>query len=219
MSHLLPQWLQDYRAEWLAADVVAGLTIVALLVPEGMAYAQLAGMPPETAFYAAPVALVAYALLGSSRQLVVAVSSTVAVVSAATIAEITDAGSEEYIALTAALAVVAGAISLLAGLARLGRLAQFFSESVLTGFVFGLALVIAVKQVPKLLRIESEEGNLFERVADVVANLGEAHGPTIVVGFATIALMVALERWFERVPAALVALIGGIMAGEFLGLA
>ena len=216
---LVPDWLLHYRMAWLSADVVAGLTITALLVPEGMAYAQLAGMPPETAFYAAPVGLLAYALLGSSRQLVVAVSSTVAVVSAATIGEIADAGSDEYLALTAALALVAGAISFLAGLARLGRLAQFFSESVLTGFVFGLALVIAIKQVPKLLRIESEEGNFFERVVDIVANLDQAHGPTLVVGVATIAVMLALERWYERVPAALVALVGGILAGELLDLA
>ncbi|MCP4227617.1 MAG: SulP family inorganic anion transporter [Actinomycetia bacterium] len=219
IHRLVPRWIVSYQLPWLGADVIAGLTVTALLVPEGMAYAQLAGMPPETAFYAAPIGLLAYALLGSSRQLVVAVSSTVAVVSAATISEIADAGSADYIALTAALALVAGVISMLAGLARLGRLAQFFSESVLTGFVFGLALIISVKQVPKILGIEAEEGNFFERLVDIIVEIGDAHIPTVVVGLATIVLMVGLEHWFERIPAALVALLGGILAGELLDLA
>jgi high affinity sulfate transporter 1 len=213
-TRVLPTWLTGYRRSWLSKDVIGGLTVTALLVPEGMAYAQLAGMPPETAFYAAPLALVAYALLGSSRQLVVAVSSTVAIVSAATISELAPGGSAEFIALTAALAIMAGIVSLLAGVARLGRLAQFFSESVLTGFVFGLALIISVKQVPKVLGIEGEEGDFFERLWDILRHLGDAHGPTVVIGLGTIVLMLALERWFERIPAALVALIVGIVIGE-----
>ena len=123
----------------------------AILVPEGMAYAELAGMPPETAFYAAPIALLAYAALGSSRQLVVAVSSAIAIMSAATISGLAAAGSVEYAALTAALAILAGLVSIGAGVLKLGRVAQFFSESVLIGFVFGLALLISIKQIPKLL--------------------------------------------------------------------
>jgi len=104
-----------------------GLTVTAILIPEGMAYAQLAGVPAQVAFYAAPAALLLYAMLGSSRQLVVAVSSAVAITSAATISELAPAGSQEYIALTAALAILAGLISLVAGLMRMGRIAQLFS--------------------------------------------------------------------------------------------
>jgi SulP family sulfate permease len=212
-------WLRGYKKKWLPIDLVAGLTVTALLVPEGMAYAQLAGLPPETAFYAAPVALVAYALLGSSRQLVVAVSATVAVISGSVVGEIADVGSEEFIALSAALAIVAGAISLLAGLFKLGRLAEFFSESVLTGFVFGLALMIAIKQVPKIFRLEPEEGNFFERTWDIVVNLGDAHGTSVVIGLGALAVMLGLERWFERIPAALVVLVGGILVGEIFDVA
>jgi len=147
------QWVPGYERRWLRFDVIAGLTVCGILVPEGMAYAQLAGVPPEYAFYAAPIGLLAYAVLGSSRQLVVAVSSAVAIMSAATISEIATTGSAEYVALTAALAILAGVVSIAFGVLKLGRMAQFFSESVLLGFVFGLALLITVKQIPKILGI------------------------------------------------------------------
>jgi SulP family sulfate permease len=213
------EWLPTYDRRWLRPDLIAGLTVVALLVPEGMAYAQIAGMPPETAFYAAPVGLLAYAVLGTSRQLVVAVSSTVAVLSASTIGLLAPAGSAEYVALTAALAILAGAISILAGVLRIGRLAQFFSESVLVGFVFGLALVIAVKQVPKLLGIEGGGDEFFDRCLVIIRQLPETDVPTAVVGVSSIGLMLLIERRLARLPAALVVLLVGIAASVVFGLA
>ena len=211
-------WLPTYDRAWLRLDLIAGLTVVALLVPEGMAYAQIAGMPPETAFYAAPIGLLAYAILGTSRQLVVAVSSTVAVLSASTIALLAPAGSPEFVTLTAALAILAGALSILAGVFRIGRLAQFFSESVLVGFVFGLALVIAVKQIPKVLGIEGGGEEFFERCLIIIRQLPETDLPTAVVGVASIGLMLLIERRLARVPAALVVLIAGIAASVVFGL-
>lgn len=216
---VVPTWVSEYRRSWLPTDIVAGLTVAALVVPEGIAYAQLAGVPPETAFYAAPIGLVLYALLGSSRQLVVAVSGAVSVLSATIVGQMADGGSEEFIALTAALAIATGLISMAAGLLKLGRIAQFFSESVLTGFIFGLALVIAVKQLPKMLGLEAEEGSFFERLWDVVRHLGDVNGTSALIGVGTLLVMVALEHWFERVPAALVVLIGGIMVGEVFDVA
>jgi len=212
-------WLQTYDRSWLRLDLIAGLTVVALLVPEGMAYAQIAGMPPETAFYAAPIGLVAYAVLGTSRQLVVAVSSTIAVLSASTIGLLAPAGSAEFVALTAALAILAGAISILAGVLRIGRLAQFFSESVLVGFVFGLALVIAVKQVPKVLGIEGGGEEFFDRCLVIIRQLPETDVATAVVGVSSIGLMLLIERRLTRVPAALVVLLVGIAASVVFGLA
>lgn len=153
------QWLPGYKPAWLRLDFIAGLTIMALLVPEGMAYAELAGVPPQTAFYAAPAGLILYAVFGTSRQLVVAVSSVVAVMSASIVGGLVPASSEDYIVMAAALAVLAGFVAVLAGLLRLGHIAQFFSESVLMGFVLGLALVIMIKQVPQLLGLESVHGN------------------------------------------------------------
>ena len=212
-------WISTYDRGWLRLDLIAGLTVVAILVPEGMAYAEIAGMPPETAFYAAPIGLLAYALLGSSRQLVVAVSSTIAVLSASTVGLLAPAGSAEFVALTAALAIVAGAISIVAGVLRAGRLAQFFSESVLVGFVFGLALVIVVKQIPKLLGIEGGGEEFFERCLHIVQQLPQTDVPTAIVGLSSIAVMLVVERRFERIPAALIVLIVGIAASVAFGLA
>ena len=211
-------WVPGYERGWLRLDVIAGLTVCAILVPEGMAYAQLAGMPPETAFYAAPIALLAYAVLGSSRQLVVAVSSAIAIMSAATISGLAPAGSVEYAALTAALAILAGLLSMAAGFLKLGRIAQFFSESVLLGFVFGLALLITIKQIPKLLGIEASGDDAIALLRAIVPLLPETDGLTLAVGLACIAGMVAIERRLPRVPAALVVLIASIAASVAFGL-
>ncbi len=211
-------WIPGYQRAWLRVDVIAGLTVCAILVPEGMAYAELAGMPPETAFYAAPAALLAYAALGSSRQLVVAVSSAIAIMSAATISELAVSGTAEYAALTAALAILAGLVSIAAGVLKLGRIAQFFSESVLLGFVFGLALLISIKQIPKLLGIEAHGESALDLVRDIIPQLRETDLTTLAVGLAGIAALILLERRLPRVPAALVVLLGSIGVSVALGL-
>jgi high affinity sulfate transporter 1 len=211
-------WLPHYNRAWLRPDLIAGLTVVALLVPEGMAYAELAGLPPQTAFYAAPAGLILYAIFGTSRQLVVAVSATIAVMSAATVSGLAPPESMEFIVLSAALAMLAGLVSVVAGLLRFGQIAQFFSESVLTGFVFGLALVIAIKQVPKLFGFEAIEGNFFERLFDIIINLPETHLLTLLVGATSLILMVVLEERFPRVPAALVTMVYGIVAVSIFNL-
>jgi SulP family sulfate permease len=211
-------WLPAYQRAWRRRDLLAGITITALLVPEGMAYAELAGVSPEAAFYAAPPALLMYALFGSSRRLVVVVSSTQAVFSAATVSALAPEGTLQFVTLTSALALTAGVMAIVAGLLRLGRIAQFFSASVLTGFVSGLALVILIGQVPKVLGIEGVSGDFFEQLAGIVRELPDLDVPTTVVGVIAILGMVALERIDERIPAPLVALVGGIVASVALGL-
>jgi high affinity sulfate transporter 1 len=211
-------WVPGYQRGWLPRDFLAGLTVCAILIPEGMAYAQLAGVPPQAAFYAAPIGLLAYAVFGSSRQLVVAVSSAVAIISAATISELAPADSAQYIALTAALAILAGLISIAFGALRLGRIAQFFSESVLTGFVFGLALLITVKQIPKILGIEAHGDTAVALVRDMLPHLKETELLTLAVGACGIAAMLLLQRRLPKVPAALVVLLGSIAVSAALGL-
>ena len=213
LNRLLPilNWLPTYERAWLRGDVLAGLTVLALLIPEGMAYAEIAGMPPQTAFYAAPIGLLMYAIFGTSRQLVVAVSATIATMSAAAVAPLAAAGSPEYAALTAGLAILAGLISVLAGLFKLGRIASFFSESVLAGFVTGLALTIAIKQVPKLFGLESGSGNFWERLYDILIHLDETHLLTLAVSLVSIALLFFLEHSFHKLPAALIVMVLGII--------
>ena len=211
-------WLPNYNRAWLRPDILAGITIVALLVPEGMAYAELAGMPPETSFYAAPAALLLYTIFGTSHQLVVVVSSVQAVMSYLIVSALAPAGTPEFIVLTAALALTAGVVSILAGLLRLGRVAQFFSASVLTGFVSGLAVVIAVKQLPKLFGIEPASGNVWERLYDLFIHLPETHLLTLVIGVSTLVIMLLIEHYLHRLPAALVAMVFGIVVSAVFGL-
>jgi len=212
LNRFLPilSWLPSYERVWLRGDVMAGLTVLALLIPEGMAYAEIAGMPPQTAFYAAPIGLLLYAIFGTSRQLVVAVSAAIATMSAAAIGPLAAAGSPEYAVLTAGLACLAGLIAILAGLFKLGRIAAFFSESVLAGFVTGLALTIAIKQVPKLFGFESGSGNFWERLYDILIHLEETHFLTLAIGLVSIALLLFLEHRFHKLPAALIVMILGI---------
>jgi len=211
-------WLPKYDRSWLRLDLIAGLTVVALLIPEGMAYAQIAGVPPQTAFYAAPIGLLAFAVFGTSRQLVVAVSAIIATMSFATVSLIAAPDTPEFILLTAALAVLAGLIAVIAGLLKLGRVAQFFSESVMVGFITGLALTVMVKQVPKLLGIEGGQGNFWERLYDILIHLPEGHLATLITGVLCLILLIALEHYFHKIPAALVALVFGIVISVAFGL-
>ena len=213
------EWLPKYERTWLGPDLLAGVIIVCLLVPEGMAYAQIAGMPPETAFYIAPPALLLYAVFASSNKLVVVVSATQAALSAAAVAALVPPGTADYAELTAALAALVGVITVTAGLLRLGLIAQFFSPSVLVGFVSGLALVIAIKQVPKILGIDSGEGDFWERLWDILIHLGETDATTLAVGLIAIGVMVGVERFAHRLPAALLALVVGIAISRLFDLA
>jgi high affinity sulfate transporter 1 len=183
-----------------------------------MAYAEIAGMPPQTAFYAAPIGLLAFAIFGTSRQLVVAVSAIIATMSFATVSLIAAPETPEFILLTAALAILAGLISIAAGFLKLGRVAQFFSESVMVGFITGLALMVMIKQVPKLLGIEGGHGNFWERLYEIILHLSETHLPTLVTGVLCLILLIALEHYFHKVPAALVALVFGILISVAFGL-
>ncbi len=211
-------WRHGYERSWLGTDLLAGLTVTAILIPEGMAYAQLAGVGPEAAFYAAPIGLLMYALLGSSRQLVVAVSSAVAITSAATITNLAQPGTAKYVALTAALALLAGLISVLAGLLRLGRIAQFFSSSVLLGFVFALALIITEKQIPKLLGIQVDVSSFFMGLWNILTHLGNTSVVTLAVGGVCVAAMIVSGRFLPKLPAALFVLIGSIIVSAALDL-
>ncbi|RDI49947.1 SulP family inorganic anion transporter [Nocardia mexicana] len=210
--------LRGYRRQWVRADVIAGLTVWAVLVPEALAYASIAGVPPVTGLYAAVPALVLYALAGSSRHLVTGPMSATAALSAAIVTPLAGADGGRYLALSTALAVVTGLAGLLAGLIRLGFVASFISEPVLEGFIVGLALTIIVGQVPKLLGIGKHEGDFFEQVWGVLTNLGETQWRTVLLGGLSLAVVLGLKRWLPLVPGSLLAVLLGIAAVAVFGL-
>jgi high affinity sulfate transporter 1 len=194
------------------------MTVWAVLVPEALAYASIAGVSPVVGLYAAPPALILYAAFGSSRHLVVGPMSATAALSAAAVADlVTD--PDEVLAFTGVLAVVTGVLALSAGVLRLGFLANFISEPVLKGFIIGLALTIIIGQVPKLLGIEREEGNFFEQLWHVITNLGDTHGRTLIVGLSSLAIVLGFRRFAPVVPGSLVAVIFGVVIVKWFDLA
>ena len=210
--------LAGYRLSWLKSDLVAGLTVWAVLVPESLAYATIAGVSPVVGLYAAVPALVLYALLGSSRHLIVGPMSATAALSASIVATYASSGSDRFVGLTATVAIVTGLLGLIAGIARLGFVASFISEPVLKGFVIGLALTIIVGQVPALLGVPKASGDFFEKTWAVIRDLGDLSLLTTSVGVASLALLLILRRWLPLVPGALVVVLMGIAAAMLFDL-
>ena len=211
------EWLPQWRV-LLRRDAAAALAVWAVLVPQSMAYATLAGVPPVYGLYAAIAGLLVYGILGTSRQLNVGPSSGMAVMTAATVAPLAAGDGETYLALSAALALVTGLLLVVGGLARLGFVAEFLARPVLVGYFIGLALTIAVGQVPALLGIPSSTGGFFEKLWDVLGDLGQADPWTAVVGAASLALVLGLHVVAPRVPGALIAVIAGVAAARLLDL-
>ncbi len=203
-------WLPAYDRGNLRFDVIAGATIWGLLIPEMIAYAGLAGLPPQAGLYTLLVTLAAYAVFGTSRHVVAAGTSAAAVLLASTVIALHPGGSDAYLVDAAALVLFCGGLFVLAGLLRLGFIAQFLSRPVMEGFVFGLAIFVTVKQLPKLFGIEPGAGDTIRQLAHVLAHLGDTNGPTLAVGIGALVLLFAGERWFPRIPGGLLALVLGI---------
>jgi high affinity sulfate transporter 1 len=209
-------WLPKYQGSWLRIDVIAALTVWSLLVPEAMAYASIAGMPPETGLYAAPLALIAYAIFGTCRHLDVGPSSTVAALSFSIVVGLAAVGSSEFIVLTIALALMVGVMLIIGGFLKLGVLADFFSRPVLDGFVVGVAISIAVGQLGKLLGFEPEGYDFVPDILLIISNIGMTHLPTLVVGSISLALLFALHKFAPKLPGSLIVLFLAIAVSTLL---
>jgi len=210
--------LRGYQPGWLRGDAVAGLTVWAVLVPEALAYATIAGVSPVVGLYAAPGALIFYAAFGSSKHLVTGPMAATAALSAAAVGQVAAGKAGAFAALTVTLALVTGVLALAAGLARLGFVANFISEPVLKGFIVGLALTIIVGQVPKLLGVSKGEGDFFDQLWHLITHLGQAQGLTVLVGLGSLAVVLVLRRFAPVVPAPLVAVLAGILAVHIFNL-
>jgi len=205
-------WLPSYDRAWLRRDLPAGLTSWGVMVPVAMAYAGLAGVPPNVGLTTAFAALAAYAVFGTSRHLKVTTSSTMAIMSASVIGDLAHGDPATFLALTAALALVVGVILVAAGLARLGFISDFLTKSVVTGFIFGLAITIVVGQLPKLLGVASVSGSVPAQLVGLVAELPDTNPYALVLGLGALGLILGLRLVSRRIPGALVALVLGIAA-------
>jgi len=215
----LSAWLRHYQRAWLRPDVLAGLTSAAVVVPKSMAYATIAGLPVQVGLYTAFVPMVIYAILGTSRPLSVSTTTTIAILTATNLGLAVPGGDTgALLAATATLTTLVGAALLVAWALRLGFIANFISEPVLTGFKSGIGLVIIVDQVPKLLGVHIEKTGFFRDIVTILGHLPEASVATVLLGGATLALIFAMERWVPRAPVPLVAVGAGIIASAVLGL-
>lgn len=203
-------WLPGYRRRLLAGDLLAGLVVATLAIPQSLGYAGIAGLPIIVGLYAIPLALVAYALLGSSPQLVVGPVSTVSVLTGSLVADLSAGDPTKAVAFASALAIGAGVGLLIGGVARLGWAAEFMSRPIVTGFVFGLVLLIVIGEIPSLLGIPATSGEVQERVWAILTSLPELDPTTAAIGIAALAVLFVGSRFAPRVPWALILLVGSI---------
>src|SRR4051794_28060048 len=205
----VPAWLRSYDRSWLPVDVMAGLTVWALMVPQALAYAGIAGVPVQNGLYVMPLAVVGYVLLGSSRHLYVGPSATVATMSASTVAVVATASttSADYLALTVALTLMVGVIYIAGGLARMGFVARFFARPVLEGFIVGLGLYIAIGQLPAVVGIAKPTGNTLSVLWNTTTDVGSWEWATVAVGVAGLAALFALARYAPKLPGVIIVVV------------
>jgi SulP family sulfate permease len=220
LARLVPalDWLGHYRRAWLRGDVVAALTTWALVVPQAIAYAQIAQLPPQAGLFAAFGGLLGYGLFGSSRQLIVSPTSATAAISAALVAPVALGDPARFRTLSAALAILVGIVLVVLGVLHVGFVSRFISAAVQAGFMFGLGLTIIVGQVPALLGVSKGGGDFFPQLWHLLTHLGDANGWTAAIGLASLALLLGLKRVAPNVPAALLVVVASIVVVALGGL-
>jgi high affinity sulfate transporter 1 len=211
--------MRGYQRSYLGGDLMAGLLVAALAVPQALGYAAVAGVGVQVGLYTLPPALLGYALFGSSPVLFVGPVSTVTVLSGTIVKQLSGGDAERAAALTAALAIVAGVVLLTAGLARIGWVAQFLSAPIVTGFVAGLVVLIIVGEIPGLLGLPTPTGALLDRLWGLLSTIGQAHPTTMMIGIIALAVLFLGGRFAPRAPWSLVVLAGGIAVSHYTGLA
>ena len=212
-------WFFGYQREWLRWDLIAGLITAAVVIPKAMAYATIAGLPVQVGLYTVLVPMVIYAVVGTSRPLSMSTTTTLAILAAAQLAQVASAGDPaSLMRASATLTLLVGAILLLASLLRLGFIANFISEPVLIGFKAGIALVIVVDQVPKLLGVHLPKGTFVHNLLATMQTVPHASLPTLAVGIVMIVLLIGIAHFFPRAPAPLIVVVIAIASVRLFGL-
>jgi high affinity sulfate transporter 1 len=207
-----------YDRSWLRSDLGAGLSVAAIALPVGIAYADLAGVPAVIGMYSAIFPLLAYALFGSSRQLMTGPDAATCIIVAASLGPLAGGDPERYLALMVILTLMTGILYVIAGFSRLGFIANFLSQPILTGYLNGIALIIIAGQLRKLFGYSGEAEEFFPKLTEFIVQLDHSHLPTLVLGLGLLAALIILRRIAPRLPAALVVVVAGIAMVVTLGL-
>jgi high affinity sulfate transporter 1 len=212
------EWLPNYDRSWLKNDIIAGLSVWALMVPTSLGYATISGVPVQYGLYAAAVGLIAFALFTTSKQVTSGPSSSTAAVLGAAVLAVASAGSDEAVAVAAAIVLVAGLLYIIMYLLKMGWISEFLSASVLTGFTFGVAINVAAGELFKITGTEKAGENTWEKLWTWITSLPETSMPTLVVGVLALILVFGIKFFAPKVPGALVAVVLGIGATALLSL-
>jgi SulP family sulfate permease len=218
--HFLPivSWLPAYDRSWLRADIIAGLSVWALMVPTSLGYATISGVPVQNGLYAAAIGLIAFALFTTSKQVTQGPSSTTAAVLGAGVLAVASTGSDDAVAMAAAIALVAGLIFVVMYFFKMGWISKFLSASVLTGFTFGIGINVAAGELFKITGTESAGSNTWQKLWAWISSLPETNLPTLVVGILALALVFGIKLYAPKIPGALLAVVLGIAATALFNL-
>jgi high affinity sulfate transporter 1 len=213
--------LRSYQRPWLAKDLTAGLVLTAILVPVGMGYAEAAGLPAIYGLYATIVPLIAYAIFGPSRILVLGPDSSLAAIIAATIVPLAAGDPDRLVALAGMLALLTGALCIVAGLAHFGFITDLLSKPIRLGYLNGIALTVLIGQLPKLLGFSSSGENLIQEAISLVQGIaqGMTNWVSLTIGVACLAIVLIFKRWWPKIPGVLVAVVGATLVVGFFDLA
>ncbi|HEY8308032.1 MAG TPA: sulfate permease [Lapillicoccus sp.] len=214
LVRLLPivGWLRTYDRSWLRGDLIAGVTVAALIVPKNLGYAGIAGIPLQNGLYAAAAAAILYAIFGTCRQISMGPSSGLAAVAASAVATagLTDPG--DIATFVAGITLISGLLFLLLAVLRMGWIAQFLSRAVVTGFLFGAAIDVVIGELPKITGTDTSGSNSFQELVSWFGTLGDVHPTTLVVGVVSLVVVFGIRTVAPRVPGALVLVVGGLLA-------
>ncbi len=206
------QGMLPIKSSEMPANIIAGISLAAMAIPEVMGYTVIAGTPIITGLYTILIPMFLYAIFGSSRHLVVGADSATAAMLASGLAGLAVSGSAEYLALTGVLAFMAAAFLIIARVVGLGLLAEFLSRTVLVGFLTGVGVQVSLGEITRLLGIPSTGNNLATRLMDSVQHIGEANVMSLSIGLTVIVIIVALKKLSKKTPGALIAVIGAVVA-------